>query len=82
MKILVVGGAGYIGSHVAREFLDSGHEVTVFDNLSSGLRENLFPEGRFVEGDLHDYPELLKAMKGQDAAIYLAAAKAAGAKID
>jgi UDP-glucose 4-epimerase len=78
MKILVVGGAGYIGSHVAREFLDSGHEVTVFDNLSTGCRENLFPEGRFAKGDIHDYPSLVQAMKGQDAAIYLAAAKAAG----
>lgn len=78
MKILVVGGAGYIGSHVAREFLDSGHEVTVFDDLSTGRRENLFPEARFVEGNLHQYPTLLRAMEGQDATIYLAAAKAAG----
>ncbi|MDR2049278.1 MAG: NAD-dependent epimerase/dehydratase family protein, partial [Treponema sp.] len=42
MNILVIGGAGYIGSHVTRELLDRGHRVTVFDNLSSGLRENLF----------------------------------------
>jgi UDP-glucose 4-epimerase len=78
MKILVVGGAGYIGSHVAREFLDSGHEVCVFDNLSTGSRGNLFPESRFIEGDLHDYPALLSAMRGADAAVHLAAAKAAG----
>ena len=59
MKILVIGGAGYIGSHVCREFLDAGHEVVVFDNLSSGRRENLFEEERFVAGDiLHaDEPE-------------------------
>jgi UDP-glucose-4-epimerase len=78
MKILVVGGAGYIGSHVAREFLDSGHAVTVFDNLSTGLRENLFPTASFIWGDIHDYPALVEAMRGQDAIIYLAAAKAAG----
>jgi UDP-glucose 4-epimerase len=78
MKILVVGGAGYIGSHVAREFLDSGHAVTVFDNLSTGTRENLFREESFIEGDIHDYPAILMAMKGQDAVIHLAAAKAAG----
>jgi UDP-glucose 4-epimerase len=78
MKILVVGGAGYIGSHVAREFLDSGHEVTIFDNLSSGSRGNLFREERFVKGDILDYRSILKAMKGQDAVIHLAAAKAAG----
>ena len=78
MRILVVGGAGYIGSHVAREFLDSGHEVTVFDNLSTGSRDNLFSEACFVEGDIHDYPAILEAMRGSDAVIHLAAAKAAG----
>jgi UDP-glucose 4-epimerase len=78
MRILVVGGAGYIGSHVAREFLDSGHEVTIFDNLSTGSRDNLFPEACFVEGDIHDYPAILGAMRGSDAVIHLAAAKAAG----
>ncbi|HET7838898.1 MAG TPA: UDP-glucose 4-epimerase GalE [Rectinemataceae bacterium] len=79
MKILVVGGAGYIGSHVAREFLDSGHQVDVYDNLSTGSRENLFPEGRFFEGDILDYPRLREAMgHGYGAVIHLAAAKAAG----
>ncbi|MDP3179529.1 MAG: UDP-glucose 4-epimerase GalE [Spirochaetaceae bacterium] len=78
MKILVVGGAGYIGSHVAREFLDGGREVVVFDNLSSGREENLFPEARFVRGDVLDYDSLLAATKGVDAVVHLAAAKAAG----
>jgi UDP-glucose 4-epimerase len=79
MKILVVGGAGYIGSHVAREFLDGGHEVVVYDNLSSGRRDNLFPDERFVEGDILDYPSLLACMRaGFDALVHLAAAKAAG----
>jgi len=78
MKILVVGGAGYIGSHVAREFLDSGHEVAIFDNLSTGSRDNLFREESFLKGDILDYRSLLKAMKGRDAVIHLAAAKAAG----
>jgi UDP-glucose 4-epimerase len=78
MRIIVVGGAGYIGSHVAREFLDSGHEVVVFDDLSTGSRGNLFPEALFVEGDIHDYPAILKAMRGADAVVHLAAAKAAG----
>ena len=78
MRILVVGGAGYIGGHVAREFLDLGHEVTVFDNLSTGTKDNLFPDARFVEGDIHDYPAISEAMRGVDAVIHLAAAKAAG----
>jgi UDP-glucose 4-epimerase len=78
MKILVVGGAGYIGSHVAREFLDRGHEVAVFDNLSTGVRANLFPEASFIEGDILDYAGILAAMRGREAVIHLAAFKAAG----
>jgi UDP-glucose 4-epimerase len=80
MNILVIGGAGYIGSHVTGEFLDLGHSCTVYDNLSSGLRENLFPQAAFIHGDIHDYQSLLAVMKGGafDALIHLAASKAAG----
>lgn len=79
MKILIIGGAGYIGSHVAREFLDGGHAVTVFDNLSSGLEVNLFSEARFVKGDILNPADLSKAMAdGFDAIVHLAAFKAAG----
>jgi UDP-glucose 4-epimerase len=80
MNILIIGGAGYIGSHVTREFLDQGQHCTVFDNLSSGLRENLFSDAEFIHGDIHDYPGLLQVMKNRsfDALIHLAASKAAG----
>jgi UDP-glucose 4-epimerase len=79
MKILVVGGAGYIGSHVAREFLDAGHSVTVYDNLSTGTKDNLFPEEHFIQGDILDPARLGEACRGGfDALIHLAAAKAAG----
>jgi len=79
VNILIIGGAGYIGSHVVREFLDRGHTVTVFDNLSSGLRQNLFPEAAFVYGSIMDYPALLKACSANiDAVVHLAAFKAAG----
>jgi UDP-glucose 4-epimerase len=79
MNILVIGGAGYIGSHVVQEFLEKRHRVTVYDNLSSGLRENLFPEAQFIHGDIHDYSALIQTMKGgYDALIHLAASKAAG----
>jgi UDP-glucose 4-epimerase len=81
MNILVIGGAGYIGSHVVREFLDGGHKVTVFDNLSSGLRENLFPEATFIHGTIMDYQSLVSACgipAKFDAAVHLAAFKAAG----
>jgi len=85
MNILIIGGAGYIGSHVAKEFLEKGHRVTVYDNLSSGLRENLIPLAAiggsfvFIHGDIHDYPGLTTVMKGgYDALVHLAASKAAG----
>jgi len=83
MRILVIGGAGYIGSHVARAFLDRGAEVTVFDNLSTGVRENLFPEACFEEGDILDYRRLETVMKGgYEALVHLAAFKAAGESME
>jgi len=79
MRVLVIGGAGYIGSHVNRFFLDSGHVTGVFDNLSSGRRENLFPDTEFIEEDILRYEELRAAMeRGWDAVVHLAAFKAAG----
>jgi UDP-glucose 4-epimerase len=79
MKILVIGGAGYIGSHVCRELLDAGHAIVVYDNLSSGHKQNLFQEARFVHGDILNPGELLScAQEGFDALIHLAAFKAAG----
>ncbi|MCL2271247.1 MAG: UDP-glucose 4-epimerase GalE [Treponema sp.] len=80
MNILIIGGAGYIGSHVTGEFLDNGAKCTVFDNLSSGLRENIFKEAVFIHGDIHDYPALLETMTAGsfDAVVHLAASKAAG----
>ncbi len=53
MNILVVGGAGYIGSHAVRVLIEAGHRVTVFDNLSRGHREAV-PMGLLVEGELTD----------------------------
>ncbi len=79
MRILVIGGAGYIGSHVARAFLDRGYEVTVFDNLQTGLRENLFRDARFVYGDIMRPEQLREVMaEGFDGCVHLAALKAAG----
>ncbi|WP_294346026.1 UDP-glucose 4-epimerase GalE [Prosthecochloris sp.] len=79
MKILVIGGAGYIGSHVAREFLDRGYDVTVLDNLSSGTRRNLFEEAVFQHGDIMQPLRLREIMaEGYDGCVHLAALKAAG----
>jgi UDP-glucose 4-epimerase len=52
VKVLVTGGAGFIGSHVTDVFLDAGHEVWALDDLSSGRRENLRPEVRLVVLDI------------------------------
>ena len=79
MKVLVIGGAGYIGSHVVKEMMKAGHKVTVFDNLSSGLRCNLFPENDFIYGNILIERDLEQAFaRGFDAFVHLAAFKAAG----
>ena len=76
--ILVVGGAGYIGSHVVKALRDAGRQPVVFDNLSTGLRENLFPEIPFIHGDLLIPEQVRAAMRGIRSVIHLAALKAAG----
>ena len=80
MKVLVVGGAGYIGSHVVKALLREGAEVTVFDNFFSGLRGNLRPGAAFRHGDILDVRALDDACgeKKYDGVIHLAALKAAG----
>ena len=79
MKVLVIGGAGYIGSHVVKELMSKGHQITVFDNLSTGLKQNLFKGNGFIRGDILNTKDLDKAFaKGFDAFIHLAAFKAAG----
>ena len=76
--ILVVGGAGYIGSHVVKSLRDAGRQPVVFDNLSTGLRENLFPDIPFIHGDLLIPEQVRAAMKGIRSVVHLAALKAAG----
>ncbi len=79
MKVLVIGGAGYIGSHVVKEMMKAGHKVTVFDNLSSGLRCNLFAENDFIYGNILIPSDIESAFaRGFDAFVHLAAFKAAG----
>ncbi|MGC2166031.1 MAG: UDP-glucose 4-epimerase GalE [Gallionella sp.] len=53
MKVLVAGGAGYIGSHMVRLLVSLGHEVVTFDNLSAGHRDAVLA-GQFIQGSLHD----------------------------
>lgn len=60
MKILVTGGAGFIGSHVVDRYVDAGHDVVVVDNLSSGRRDFVHPQARLYEVDIRD--EALRAV--------------------
>ena len=70
---LVTGGAGFIGSHLARALLSQGRQVTVLDNLSVGSRLSV-PEGaRFVHGDIRDASAVEDALTGVDAVLHLAA---------
>jgi UDP-glucose 4-epimerase len=74
MKLLVTGGAGYIGSIVAQQLLDAGHEVVVLDNLSRGHREAVPSGARFVEVDLLDVERLNATLaEGFDGALHFAA---------
>jgi UDP-glucose 4-epimerase len=62
MKVLVTGGAGYIGSVTSELLLNEGHQVTVFDNLERGHREALDPRATFREGDLRDAERIAAVM--------------------
>jgi UDP-glucose 4-epimerase len=76
-KVLVTGGAGYIGAHVAAEFLKSGYGIRIYDDFSNGLHRRV--DGKFrdiVDGDMLDRVKLLAALDGIDAVIHLAAKKA------
>lgn len=75
MKILVTGGAGFVGSHIVRDLLAGGVEVVVLDNFSTGKRENL-PHHRnltIMEGNIANLADVEKAMKGCDHVVHLAA---------
>ena len=76
MKILVLGGAGYIGSHTVYELIDAGEEVVIIDNLETGHIEAVHPQAKFYKGDLRDkdfVDSVLDQEKDIDAVIHFAA---------
>src|SRR4051794_38488701 len=80
MKILVVGGAGYIGSVCAELLLDEGHAVAVFDNLSEGHRSAIDARAQFIEGDLETLATIQAALAKfePDAVVHFAASALVG----
>jgi UDP-glucose 4-epimerase len=78
VKLLVTGGAGYVGSVTSRLLLDAGHEVVVLDNLSTGFREAVAHDATFVEADIADAGRVLTPEAGFDAVLHFAGLIAAG----
>jgi UDP-glucose 4-epimerase len=73
MKILVTGGAGYIGSVLVNKLIEQGHQVNVIDDLSNGFRENIDRRAKFTEGSILDKGNLNQALEGVEVVYHLAA---------
>lgn len=80
MKILVAGGAGYIGSVVVEQLIKNGHEAVVYDNLSKGHKAAVAPEAKFIKADLLDRESIVSALDRNriEAVIHLAASSLVG----
>jgi UDP-glucose 4-epimerase len=72
MKILVTGGAGFLGSHTSKPLLDKGHEVVVFDNLSRSSGESVDSRATLIKASLSEKEKLINSLKGVDAVIHMA----------
>jgi len=84
-KMLVTGGAGFIGSHLVKALLNRGHRVTVFDNFSTGKRSNLKgcgPNLKVIKGDIRNHAALKKAMQKTDRVFHLAAISSVPQSVD
>ena len=79
MKVLVTGGAGYIGSHIVLDLLNADHEVVILDDMSRGAEKNIHADAQFIRGSTLDASKVRKALAGGvEAVVHLAAFKAAG----
>lgn len=72
-KILVTGGAGFIGSHLVDALIERGHQVLILDNLSTGKKENINQKAEFLNLDLRDFKKIRPAFEGVDFVFHLAA---------
>ena len=77
MKIIVTGGAGFIGKHLIKDLLDKGNTITIFDNFSNSEEKslvNFIKRGvKVVNGDIRKFDEILKVTENQNTLIHLAA---------
>ena len=78
MRVLVTGGAGYIGSHVVLELCENGYEVVVLDDLSSGNKDAVDSRAKFINGSTLNNSDIELGLEKVEAVIHLAAFKAAG----
>lgn len=81
MKVLVTGGAGYIGAHVSELLQENGYSVRIFDDFSNGLDKRVKNFKDIFNGDITDREAVLNSMDGMDAVIHLAAKKAVGESV-
>src|SRR5687768_11949814 len=84
MRVLVTGGAGYIGSVVTEQLIADGKQVVVFDNLSKGHREAIVPGAEFVQGELSDSSTLKQTLhdRNVEAVIHMAASSLVGESVE
>ncbi|WP_157123930.1 NAD-dependent epimerase/dehydratase family protein, partial [Nocardia mexicana] len=73
MKLLVTGAAGYIGSVVAHQLIEAGHQVEIIDNLSTGFHENLPTEATFHHMSVHRAADVITPEAGFDGVLHFAA---------
>ena len=71
MKVLVVGGAGYIGSHAVMDLIKTGHDVVIYDNLSTGYEMLIHPEAQFYLGDILDSKQLDRVIEHEQAKAHI-----------
>ena len=73
MKVLITGGAGFVGTNLAIKLLEIGHEVKIFDDLSTGLAQNIPKNVQFVEASILDIDKLQSVAKGIEVIVHLGA---------
>ena len=82
MKVMVTGGAGFIGSSLASALVHAGHDVRILDNFSTGFRENLPDGADVVEGDLTELDDVRAALKGIELVFHQAAIRSVPRSVD